>query len=173
MKKILRVGFKYLNRFGHEVEIEKREHDCFFDKEGVRYGLVGVVIDKGASWDLVSYAKGFPKLIMKLNVPVAHTGPSDNFHSYQHEAREVVVRYIEKVPLGLGSTKKFSYAAHYELPSEYKFDEYYPSQVDGALKTAYIDRKTTKFNPKNFTFDASGIAMILPGNVESLSWSLY
>lgn len=110
---------------------------------------------------------------MKLNVPVAHIGPSDNFHSYQHEAREVVVRYIEKVPLGLGSTKKFSYAAHYELPSEYKFDEYYPSQMDGTLKTVYIDRKTTKFNPKNFTFDASGIAMILPGNVESLSWSLY
>ena len=54
MKHSLEVNRRYINRIGHIVKIvEKTGSARYKGDDGIEYGLVGVAINKGASWDLI------------------------------------------------------------------------------------------------------------------------
>lgn len=158
MKDTLKVGFEYLNRIGKTVKIIDRDGSLFYDSDGTKYGLVGVAMEKGASWDLVDFADGFPLFTMNLPIPVEKISPGNNHNSYKHENHEVIVKYIGKIPQGRRShetSKKFDYYAHYMIPDRYKEaakDYPYLSKVDGDLFTVHINRQLVKFDPKKFFF---------------------
>lgn len=165
MKNTLKVGFEYLNRFGKTVKIVDRDGSRFYDSDGIKYGLVGVAIDKGANWDLINFADGFPLFTMKLSIPVEKIDVHNSRNSYRHEDHEVIIKYIGKIPQGRHShetSKRFDYCAHYVIPEQFKEavkDYPYTSKMDGDLFTTYIDRKLIKFGPKKFFFTHSYISI--------------
>lgn len=159
MKDTLKVGFEYVNRIGKTVKIISKDGSTFMGDDGIKYGLVGVAMEKGASWDLIEFADGFPLFTLKLPIPVEKINSGNNYNAYRHEEHEVVVKYIGKIPQGRRgheASTKFDYRAHYVIPNEYKDgvkDYPYLSGVDGDLFTVYLKRQSVKFDPKKFVFN--------------------
>lgn len=163
MKKILKVGFTYLNRFNKKVKIIKQlDYSRFLGDNNIEYGIVGVAINKGASWDLISYDEGFPKLVVKTNIPVKIVYLNNKFE-FEYEEKEIIIEYIKRI---LTSENKYLYEIHYQNENNENLN---PSNIDNKLSSMILKRNKN-FHPEELFYDNNNICKIDSLNIK---WNLY
>ena len=92
MENTLQVDRKYKNRIGKIVTIVKQiDLALFLGDDGLEYGLVGVALSKGKSWDLVTQVNdGISKMLHALgisHVKSEYTQPNRRYSPYPKSYR--------------------------------------------------------------------------------------